>query len=503
MNSARSRGSQSSRYRRVGSGREVDESLFGASPRTRNAGASIVSGATLNTLRDSNATFVSSGDLQRIMQSTRIETNESIRMKQEAQEEERAVKQRVARERKGRMAKKAAAAAARRPMSDVEMQNEAQRIALLDGASKQRDEQMDGVKLLATLGARAAAFTIRDQQLKEMEERRSREKEYDHRMNRVMEIDRLKDLQRREAVEGVKASKRLQDREVLMQQIDERKKQRERETEQVLLEQAAMVRQIEENAEMEEARLQEKAALVKRSIAEVEVFNKRAIAIKEKQLEMERAEDEKVLLWQALRAEKELAREREENEHAAALESQLAKMRAQQEKASDNRSALDELRARRAAEERERKARQREMAEATKRSNDGAMLKQARAQQARAKDQQKAQEILTQKMEYNTILQQAAASQQRETREQDERERLISHHARELNAQIAGNAERRNNGQTDTRSEGREIAMSFAVERAKLERIRTEYVERLEKEGVNPQYLSEMKRCDLAKLQMR
>ena len=109
MNSARSRGSQSSRYRRVGSGREVDESLFGASPRTRNAGASIVSGATLNTLRDSNATFVSSGDLQRIMQSTRIETNESIRMKQEAQEEERAVKQRVARERKGRMAKKAAA----------------------------------------------------------------------------------------------------------------------------------------------------------------------------------------------------------------------------------------------------------------------------------------------------------------------------------------------------------------------------------------------------------
>ena len=70
MNSARSRGSQSSRYRRVGSGREVDESLFGASPRTRNAGASIVSGATLNTLRDSNATFVSSGDLQRIMQST-------------------------------------------------------------------------------------------------------------------------------------------------------------------------------------------------------------------------------------------------------------------------------------------------------------------------------------------------------------------------------------------------------------------------------------------------
>ena len=102
-----------------------------------------------------------------------------------------------------------------------------------------------------------------------------------------------------------------------------------------------------------------------------------------------------------------------------------------------------------------------------------------------------------------TCVQQAATSQQREVREQEERDRLVAQHARELNEQIADNAERRNNGKTDVRSEGREIAMSFAVERAKLERIRSEYVERLEKEGVNPQYLSEMKRCDLAKLQMR
>ena len=72
-----------------------------------------------------------------------------------------------------------------------------------------------------------------------------------------------------------------------------------------------------------------------------------------------------------------------------------------------------------------------------------------------------------------------------------------------MNAQIAGNAARRTDGMTDKRSEGRAIAMEFAVERAKLERIRKEYVERLEKEGVNPRYLSEMRRADLAKIQMR
>ena len=43
-------------------------------------------------------------------------------------------------------------------------------------AEKQVDQNLDMVKMLNSLGARAAAFTIRDQQLAEMEHRGDAEK---------------------------------------------------------------------------------------------------------------------------------------------------------------------------------------------------------------------------------------------------------------------------------------------------------------------------------------
>lgn len=43
----------------------------------------------------------------------------------------------------------------------------------------------------------------------------------------------------------------------------------------------------------------------------------------------------------------------------------------------------------------------------------------------------------------------------------------------------------------------------FAAERAKLEAIRDHMVEDMEKKGVNPKYLAEMKMADIRKLQMR
>ena len=501
MASARSGGS--GRYRRVGSGRDVDESLFGSKSPARTAGANIVSGATLKTLRDANATFLNSGDVERIRASTRIVTQDMARQDAERAEQQRAIKQKVARDRKAAMKKKADAAAKRQVKSDVEMQQEAERIALLENANRQRDEQMDGVKMLATLGARAAAFTIRDQQLKELEERRARDGLYDERMDRLMEIDRLQDLQRREAVEAKKHRQRLQDREVLMQQIDERKLQRMREQEAKLQEQEAMLEQIKQNQEMEEARIREKAEIAKRSVAEVEAFNKRASALREKQLELERLEDEKVLAYQAMKAQKEKDREEEEAARKQALEDQTIKLRRQQEKAADNRSAQDELRARRHAEEFERRARNAEIAEIQKRKRDAIELKAARDQQARFKEEQRAREVQRQQREYARTLEQAAEAQRREDAEDAERTRLRHEHRDNLNAQIASNAARRNDGMTDKRAEGRAIAMEFAVERAKLERIRKEYVERLEREGVNPRYLSEMRRADLAKIQMR
>jgi hypothetical protein len=81
-------------------------------------------------------------------------------------------------------------------------------------ATEKIDMNKDVVKLLTGMSARAIAFTIRDAQLEEKHKIEEGEKEYERRMNIVMEIDRLKDISRREDEEVYKRNKRVEDRKV-------------------------------------------------------------------------------------------------------------------------------------------------------------------------------------------------------------------------------------------------------------------------------------------------
>jgi hypothetical protein len=495
-------------YHTLNNSSSADESLFGGGQRSMsNAGRTVISGDELRTLksggRHNNATFISNNDFARIRQSAVIKSAEVLRQEADVQEQQNAVKQDKARQRKAMMAQKAEMAKQKAPRSDVEMLAEAERQALLESASVQRDEQLDSVKLLNTLGARAAAFTIREQQLKELEERRSREKEYDDRMNKMMELDRLKDLMQREVVEDAKLRKRLSDKDVLMEQIEGRRREKLRADEQVEIEKGQVLEKIRQNEALEQQKAEAKSLFVQRSIMEVKKANQKALGMKQKSLAMERMEEEKILAYQRAKAESEQRREEEEAEKAHAAELATAKLRAQQEKMMDNQSALDELRAKRASEEKERKARNEEIRAEEKRRAQLEIMEQARVTQAEFKRLQRAKEVLRQKQEYENILRQAKVAGDRERIEAKVQQDGRYEHKDKILTQIAQKEHIRTANMGATRDEGKGVKMDFAVERAKLERIRKEYVNRLEKEGVNPKYLTEMKRADMAKLQMR
>lgn len=85
--------------------------------------------------------------------------------------------------------------------SDMELAEIARKQALREMAEKQIDDNSDVVKLLNSMAQRAAAFTIRDQQLEEKHRLESIEKEIDKRKDVEMEVDRIKDIQRREEEE--------------------------------------------------------------------------------------------------------------------------------------------------------------------------------------------------------------------------------------------------------------------------------------------------------------
>ena len=89
-------------------------------------------------------------------------------------------------------------------------------------AQEKLDEEQDIVKLLKTCSERATTFAIRDQQLKDKAEREKKEQDYEQRMIIAMEIDRLREIEAREAEEKQKLQKMVNDRKIIENQIEER-----------------------------------------------------------------------------------------------------------------------------------------------------------------------------------------------------------------------------------------------------------------------------------------
>lgn len=173
----------------------ADDSLFGAT-----------SGKASKRL-PANSVVLSAAELDRIKGLSKIRTSADIAAEAAEREKAQEEKHAAARARKERMLKLEEFAKAKSRKSDMELEREARKGAIRQMADKAMDENLDLVKMLNTLGARAAAFTIRDQQLEEKAVTDAKNKEYDQRMDVLMEIDRLTDLQKRDSMEKRRAAR--------------------------------------------------------------------------------------------------------------------------------------------------------------------------------------------------------------------------------------------------------------------------------------------------------
>ena len=542
--SVRSRASSAGRYRTTARSSEVDESLFGDSTakkkRSQSAGRvrsendqggngslgsarsemsqgsagsfgrrGIASAGRVRPTmvrRDElapTAVVVGRAELNRIKASTVIRTNAEIRAEREEMLRQRDIAKAESKRRKDRMKELGAKALQQQNMTAEDIERDIQRKALLAAASKKRNENNDGVKLLNTYGARAAAFTLRQDQIVQKRQTELKEMEYDRRMCAVMELERLKDLERREAVEAVKVKKRHDDREVLMQQIEERKQQRQREQEQTRLEGEKMKEQIEAARLEELARQQQKAEIAAQKRIEIARENDKAIERKKDVLREELEADLEVVRYNEKKAE--MDRQREEAEFAAEAEKNRLqkKMLDSQEKAQEERGEMDELRGKRHQEELERKVRAREEAEAAKRAEQQRLMGQARIDQMAAKDAARAQEIARQKHEYVEAQRAATAMQEREDAEQRVWMEKRAAHRASLDQQVFDKHANDGDEAEQKRLDGLHLRQDFANELAVLEKTRKEIIAEFRKQGVDERFMSEMVRADMRKFQMR
>lgn len=210
----------------------VDETLFRSSRKsskqlktnkTRQAGQAIVQNHHPSQVK--KKIVLGQTDLRRIRALATIQTTaelEQAELEREAQAEELRIK---AKARKLHMLSRQAQAKARAPLTEMEQVFAAEKKKIVAHAQILQDEQHDSVKLMKTLGARAATFTIRDQQLAELATRGDEDLLYNEKMNLMMEKERLEDLKRREDLEDTKKAKRVADRQMIEHQIKERQAQ--------------------------------------------------------------------------------------------------------------------------------------------------------------------------------------------------------------------------------------------------------------------------------------
>lgn len=474
----------------------ADESLFGSSKKS--AGPSLKPHQL-----PTNAIVVSRADIKTIKERSIVRSALDETREREAKEAARQEKQKAATDRKERMLKLEEEAKKKAKKSELEVEKAARNDAIRKMAEKELDENLDLVKLLNTLGARAAAFTIRDEQLKEKAKRSSHEKEYDVRMDKLMEIDRLRDLAKREQDEEIRRSKRIEDRQVIIEQIAAREKQkllyeeaREQENQAML---ALIQKYKQEDVEAQKKRAEE----VRLTRIEVLEANKSAIERKEIAKQREKDEEEAILLYQAQKDEEMRKREEEEGEKARLMKERQAKLLAMQEKTQNKQAEIDELRARRYAEERERRERERERKELTDKHSRMIELQNARASQAEQKKAMMAREAVMQQQEYEDAVTYSLQTMEREKFEADKKHAKAEAHRDALKHQITTNEVLSKRASGNKFDEGKKLKDEFAAERAKLEAIRDKMVHDMEKKGINPRYLTEMKMADIQKMQMR
>lgn len=388
-------------------------------------------------------------------------------------------------------------------LSDVQIAAKARATQLRKAGKDKMDENSDVVKTLMSYGTRAAAFTIRDKQLQDRHEREKQEEEYNRRMDTLMEIDRIQDIQRREAEERAKKAKRISDRSVINEQIAERERQKMIAAEMREQENMAMKELLkkyeEEDAAKAEQRSKDSALAQKQLIAANEDAIRRKLAARE----AEKKEMEDILVYQAMNDAKLAKREAEEEAVALIKKEQQKKLLAQQEKSNNKQVELDELRARRAAEENERRARRKEREEALKRKNDTLVLLESRRSQEASKREKLARERAREEEEHIAHLAHANRNANRDADEAARKQHNNNRQRELLAEQIRSDEARRNANSGSNLAEGARAQQELIADQAKFETIREQMIRDLEHKGVNPRYLSEMRNLNIGKLLRR
>merc|ERR1719230_1021699 len=479
---------------------EVDETLFASGNRSRQGrprtdqGVSYVSKEQMTNLLGADSVVISGGELTRLKESATVITPQEAARQASLKAEQKASTMAVARARKEKIISMEAERKKNEAKSDLEMEAIEKDKHTMGRADFLVDEQRDDVKRMNQFVRYSKCATIRDAQLEERKALQRQVEEEEMRLDEVMEQERVRAVELYEQREAQRAVDRKHGKDVIVEQIKAR--ERERLLQQEILEQEreAMLRQLERLKEEDLLKSEMKKEAAKKLMEEVAASNAQMIRMKELKRQKEIEEDQRIAAYLEEKAAREQAHQDELDRIAAEKEAETIKLRQMQEKASDKKSELDALRAKRAMEQYEREWRQKERTAIEKQKMQNKILHEARVQQKKEKERRLEHVAKAERDEFDRIVHVQREAEAVEMEKEHQMKDARYKHRRDVQEQIQKNEGRRRQERLDYLEEGRKLRKEIEKEKCHLLNIKDRKVQELRTAGVPEKYLTELMR---------
>jgi hypothetical protein len=317
-------------------------------------------------------------------------------------------------------------------LSDIDKENIEKNKVLLTQAKKLIEEDHDAVKEMNKMMLYAKVATIRDRQKGEQNYIEEESKKQLMKMDLMMELERLKELKFQEEREKIRKDQQRQGSLVIIDQIKERELERLRQKDILERERQLMMKQIAELEDEEKRIAESKKDQSSKLSKEVIEANKMAIDAKQRKKIEEREVELQILQYNLEKARKEEEELAEKKRLQEEKEKEVQKLREKQERFKDKQSELDAIRAKRAYEEYERAAREKEKNEIIQRNKKVLLMLEANEKQKVDKELKLEEQAKQEESEYHKIVENQLKNLEAERKREDDRKKMRYDHNFEL-----------------------------------------------------------------------
>ncbi|ROJ29137.1 Cilia- and flagella-associated protein 45 [Anabarilius grahami] len=472
-------------------GRSVrSRSLSGSAPATKEPKMATVRIITKDLIRDlrqveaedfsiipsedpsGQSVILSSAEFRRIKVESHVPSEEEKAAVLEVQRRAREEAMDAAEQRKAQMRQADLSRQKNQTLSELEAEARDRAQYLLERANTLRMEQEDEVKKLNELIQEVQCHVIRDAQLEEKKQNRTKWLEEEKRLDAMMEVERRRALETQEQIEQLRKQQMIHGKLRILDQIQIRLEEKMLQ-EEVKEQEGQQLLENMERMQMEELKaIERKKEEQKNLLQEIQKINEENLLAKEQKKEEERLADLRAVEYTSKKLEREAEYEAEQVRIKKEKEKEVARLRALQERDRDHKAEQDDIRARRNQEAAAREWRRKEKERTMKKLEVEEKLKVARLEQVTHKEHLLSIEAGRERAEFERVLRAQQELIEKEREKEEQRHQHIQRHAEAVRQQVR---EREMQAVTQRRElfrEGERLEEEARNRRARLDEIK-------------------------------